>query len=116
MPLENYRYYCLDGTGHLHSAEWFSAQSDEEAIAQIRARHPDAKCEIWQGKRLVATLSARLRGLSGKHAGRRSLFSKCEPRSANGHNEPPHDLVGRLYLDLRAEELLPAHDFIGADL
>lgn len=57
MPSENYRYYCLDGAGHLHSAEWFHAETDEEAIAQISAKHPDAKCEIWQGQRLVASLS-----------------------------------------------------------
>ena len=48
MSQENYRYYCLDHTGHLHSAD---------AIAQIVAKHPDSKCEIWQGKRLVAAVS-----------------------------------------------------------
>ncbi len=57
MSSENYRYYCLDSTGQLHSAEWFDADTDEEAIAQIAVKHPDARCEIWQGKRLVATLS-----------------------------------------------------------
>ena len=59
MSREPYRYYCLDRTGRLHSAEWFKADSDEEAIAQIEAKHPDALCEIWQGKRLVAKLSPR---------------------------------------------------------
>jgi hypothetical protein len=58
MPTENYRYYCLDGAGRLHDAAWFHAENDADAIAQISARHPDAKCEIWQGKRLVASLSA----------------------------------------------------------
>lgn len=57
MPSESYRYYCLDGAGHLHDAEWFAAESDEDAIAQIEAKHPDSICEIWEGKRLVATLS-----------------------------------------------------------
>lgn len=57
MPSENYRYYCLDGRGHLHSAEWFEAESDEHAISQIEAKHPDGTREIWQGKRLVAKLS-----------------------------------------------------------
>jgi hypothetical protein len=62
MPSENYRYYCLDGAGHLHEAAWFESQGDEDAIAQIKAKHPDSKCEIWQGQRLVAQLSpARLR-------------------------------------------------------
>lgn len=57
MALDTYRYYCLDGTGHLHSAEWFEADSDEDAVAQIEVLHPDALCEIWQGHRLVAKLS-----------------------------------------------------------
>lgn len=57
MSLEPYRYYCLDGTGRLHNAEWFGATSDEDAIAQIEGKHPDATCEIWHGKRLVAKLS-----------------------------------------------------------
>jgi len=57
MPAENYRYYCLDGAGHLHDAAWFAAESDEQAVEQIGARHPDSKCEIWQDSRLVATIS-----------------------------------------------------------
>lgn len=59
MPSENYRYYCLDGDGHLHSAEWFYAESDEAAIALIEAKHPDAVCEIWQNARLVAEISTK---------------------------------------------------------
>ncbi len=59
MSQETYRYYCLDGVGRLHSAEWFEAESDADAIAQIEALHPDALCEIWQGQRLVAKLSPR---------------------------------------------------------
>lgn len=59
MPSENYRYYCLDSTGHLHSAEWFHAESDDEAIARIEAERPDSTCEIWHNKRLVAKLSPR---------------------------------------------------------
>jgi hypothetical protein len=56
MPSENYRYYCLDGIGRLHDAAWFYAENDDDAIKQIEAKHPDSKCEIWQGKRLVAKL------------------------------------------------------------
>ena len=56
MPLENYRYYCLDHIGHLHSADWFHAKNDEDAIKHIEAKHPDALCEIWQRNRLVARL------------------------------------------------------------
>ena len=61
MSSESYRYYCLDGAGHLHDAAWFQAESDEDAIAQIEAKHPDALCEIWQGTRIVAKLSPRRR-------------------------------------------------------
>ena len=61
MASENYRYYCLDGAGLLHEAAWFAADSDEDAVEQIEAKHPDSHCEIWQGKRLVASLSPKLR-------------------------------------------------------
>ena len=57
MSRVTYRYYCLDSVGHLHSAEWFEAESDQDAIAQIEDQHPDGQCEIWQGERLVAKLS-----------------------------------------------------------
>lgn len=61
MPSDNYRYYCLDRAGHLHEAEWFAAANDEDAVEQIEAKHPQSHCEIWQGKRLVASLSPKRR-------------------------------------------------------
>ena len=60
MSPQTYRYYCLDGTGKLHNAELIHAKSDEDAIAQLEARHPDSLCEVWQGNRLVAKLSPML--------------------------------------------------------
>jgi hypothetical protein len=57
MPSENYRYYCLDGAGHLHEAEWFDADGDEQAVEHVKSTQPDSKCEIWQGDRLVASVS-----------------------------------------------------------
>jgi len=54
---ENYRYYCLDRAGRVHTADWFDAADDEDAIAQIKAKHGEATCEIWEAKRLVAKLS-----------------------------------------------------------
>ena len=57
MSLETYRYYCLDGTGKLHNAELIHAKNDEDAIARVEAKHPNAHCEVWQDKRLVAKLS-----------------------------------------------------------
>lgn len=59
MSLRTYRYYCLDGLGHLHDAEWFDAETDEDAVAQIEAEYPNDLCEIWQGQRLVAKLAPR---------------------------------------------------------
>lgn len=56
MSSENYRYVCHDAKGQLHVARWFKASSDEDAAAQIASKHPDSRCEIWQGNRLVATL------------------------------------------------------------
>jgi len=59
MTPGTYRYYCLDWVRHLHRAEWFEAESDEDAIDRIEALHPNEQCEIWQGQRLVAKLSAK---------------------------------------------------------
>jgi len=60
MSSENYRYYCLDEVGRLHDAAWFAADSDEDAVAQIEAKHPGSTCEIWQGRRLVASIYPKL--------------------------------------------------------
>lgn len=57
MPSGNYRYYCLDGAGRLHGTEWLSAENDDAAIAQVSSLQPDSKCEIWQGRRLVAAIA-----------------------------------------------------------
>ena len=54
----SYRYYCLDGAGTLHGAEWFEANDDEHAVEVIQTKRPDGQCEIWQGRRLVAKVPA----------------------------------------------------------
>jgi hypothetical protein len=54
--MQTYRYYCLDTAGHLHSAEWFDADDDAHAVMIVEAKHPGAKCEIWQAERLVASV------------------------------------------------------------
>jgi hypothetical protein len=55
----DYRIYCLDGAGKISFAETINAASDPEAIARAHdmKRHT-LKCEVWEGRRLVATLSA----------------------------------------------------------
>ncbi len=57
--MANYRLYCLDGAGRITgAADVIEAPSDEDAIAAARDRAPDSHCEIWQGRRLVATIPA----------------------------------------------------------
>jgi hypothetical protein len=56
MP--DYRIYCLDGAGTISFAEELSASSDEEAIAKAhQLKRKTLKCEVWRGRKLVATLS-----------------------------------------------------------
>ena len=59
MSSEHYRYYRLGGDGRIRLAEWISAVNDEQAVEQILAAYPDAKCEVWNGSRLVAKLVPR---------------------------------------------------------
>lgn len=65
MPSEPYRYYCLDSSGQLHNAITFQAENDQAAIALIEAKHPEDKCEIWQGKRLVAKVAPQTTNRAG---------------------------------------------------
>ena len=54
-----YRLYCLDGFGRIDFAEVIHASTDEEAIAQARVlKRSTRRCEVWQGHRLVAALTA----------------------------------------------------------
>ena len=56
MP--DYKLYCLDGTRRIaHAADVITAKSDEDAIAQVRALDMPTACEIWQDRRLVATIA-----------------------------------------------------------
>ena len=55
MP--TYRYYCLDGAGQIHNAEWFDADDDSHAVALIQDLHPDSHCEVWKGNHMVGATS-----------------------------------------------------------
>jgi hypothetical protein len=56
MP--NYRLYCLNDAGGISLAETIIASDDQDAINQARELKQDAlKCEVWDGRRLVATLN-----------------------------------------------------------
>ena len=52
---KSYRVYGYDAAVRNLAAEWIKAASDEEAIAAAR-KGGFNKCEIWDGRRLVAQL------------------------------------------------------------
>ena len=57
-PQRSYRVYCFDAARKLVYADTLEASSDEEAIAKAEASGFGDKCELWDGKRLVAQLEA----------------------------------------------------------
>jgi hypothetical protein len=58
--MSRYKLYCMQSQGNLHFAEWIEAQNDADAIETARRLKRDAlKCEVWDGRRLVAVLDAR---------------------------------------------------------
>lgn len=52
----SYRLYCFDGADRLWVADRVEGNSDEDAIEAARALDTAIKCEVWEGRRLVATL------------------------------------------------------------
>jgi hypothetical protein len=56
-PPKSYRVYCFDLARRLVTAEFITASSDEQAIAIVK-EWAFSKCEIWEGRRLVAQLEA----------------------------------------------------------
>lgn len=59
--LKTYRIYCYDALNQEVTADWIEALDDEEAIAKVEAAGFGSKCEIWEGKRLVAELEGERR-------------------------------------------------------
>ncbi len=53
---KSYRVYCFDIDRRAVSADFVKAASDQEAVSKIEAAGFGSKCEIWDGKRLVAQL------------------------------------------------------------
>ena len=60
-----YRLYCFDGAGKVWAADWLQAASDEDAIQAAHQMDFVVKCELWEGKRLVATIEPQLRASRG---------------------------------------------------
>jgi len=57
--MRDYRLYCLNELGNLDLVDTVIAVDDRAAINEARdlKRHA-RKCEVWEGRRLVATLQA----------------------------------------------------------
>ena len=55
--MQQYRLFFFNGGRHIQLAHEFEAENDERAKALIEQMHPEGRCEIWQGQRLVAKLS-----------------------------------------------------------
>jgi hypothetical protein len=60
-PLKAYPVVCFDAVNKLVTADWIEAASDEEAVTIAQASDFGSKCELWQGRRLVAQLEAERR-------------------------------------------------------
>jgi hypothetical protein len=53
---KTYKVYCYDVARKIVTADFITAATDEEAIAKAQAAGFGSKCEIWDGRRLVAQL------------------------------------------------------------
>lgn len=56
-----YRVYCYDLGRKAVTADFIRAGHDDEAVAKAAQAYAGCKCEIWDGKRLVAQLEAERR-------------------------------------------------------
>ena len=57
QPQHTYRIYRYDASLMSVSADFVEASSHEEAIALVEAMGFGSKCEIWDGRELIATLN-----------------------------------------------------------
>ena len=55
----NYKVYCLDGAQKIaRPPVIFQASDDEAALLEAELARNGARCELWQGLRLVARIAA----------------------------------------------------------
>ena len=47
--MAKYIVYCLNEAGKIWRSEWIDADSDEEALAEARAKDFPHGCEVWKG-------------------------------------------------------------------
>jgi len=58
--MAHYRLYCLDRFGKISFADWIDAPDDQDAVRQAHdLKNGSRQCEVWEGRRLVASLEAR---------------------------------------------------------
>jgi hypothetical protein len=55
--MTEYRVYCLDRDGMAVDVQSIAATNDEEAIKQAKSLEGLRQCEVWRGKRLIATIT-----------------------------------------------------------
>ncbi len=68
--MRDYKLYCLDGAKRIYrAADVICAITDEDAIAQARSMDMATACEIWDGRRLVATIGPSKRRSNSRRAG-----------------------------------------------
>ncbi len=56
VPVAAYRLYFIDGAGKFTAAEWIEADGDESAVDAAHALNKSVRCELWQGRRLIARI------------------------------------------------------------
>ena len=55
--MRSYRLYCLDGAGHIVSADWIEAESLEAALGAAKGLcRAGVTAELWDGNRPLARL------------------------------------------------------------
>ena len=58
-PMKTYRVYCFDGVHKALTSDLIEAATDEQAITMAEQAGYGSRCEIWEGRRLVAELGER---------------------------------------------------------
>ncbi|HEY8591545.1 MAG TPA: hypothetical protein VIL42_01625 [Sphingomicrobium sp.] len=58
-PTKTYRVYCYDGVHKMLTSDMIEAESDEQAVALAEEAGYGSRCEVWEGRRLVAELGER---------------------------------------------------------
>jgi hypothetical protein len=55
--MRQYRVYRVNVNGSIEAAEWIGAENDEQAVERAFELGDWLKCEVWEERRLVASLT-----------------------------------------------------------